>query len=382
MKKNNLNIIQAYQELLENKTILPDRTQEKQIGLFYVLQQLLIERAYRKNFFLQFTKLAFRKKVLPKSVYLYGDVGRGKSMLMDLFFNSLPITQKARYHFHDFMRNNHDVLHQLRTNLPHNKKYKFHEKLYSLWIKKIAQQNILICLDELQITDITDAMIVGRLFEGLSNAGVTLVVTSNRAPDELYKNGLQRESFIPFIEFIKKKWDIFCLNALQDYRLNRLSHLQKTYYDILNDETSQELYHIFDDLTHSAQPQSIVINVKGRNIMLLRTAKKVLFVTFAELCEKPMGAGDYLVIASLFHYVIMENIPKFTREYRNEAKRFVTLIDILYEQRIKFICSAQCSPNELYNEGEGSFEFKRTVSRLYEMQSESLLGTILKINSF
>ena len=300
----------------------------------------------------------------PRGVYLWGGVGRGKSMLMDLFFAHAKIERKRRVHFHEFMQECHERIHRWRQT---NQVSKTSEPIRPL-ARAIAEEARLLCFDEFQVHDIADAMILGRLFYALFELDVVVVATSNRPPDDLYKGGLQRELFVPFIGLIKQKLDVMPLDGATDYRLARLGRMA-VYHTPIGPASSQALAEAFHALTLGAPGQTEQITVKGRVVQVPRAAEGVAWFTFADLCDQPLGAGDYLAIARRYHTVILEGIPEMGPESRDKAKRFVTLIDALYERKVNLICSAVNRPELLYPMGDGAFEFQRTVSRLEEMQS-------------
>ena len=293
-------------------------------------------------------------------LYLYGGVGRGKSMLMDLFFDSAPLIPKRRVHFHAFMQEVHEGIFKARQN--HTK-----DPIEPV-AKTIADGAALLCFDEMQISDITDAMIVGRLFEKLFERGVIIVATSNRHPDDLYKDGLNRQLFVPFIEIIKDKMEVFHVSEGKDHRQNQFSSAE-VYFAPLSADATRALDDKWDDLTDGpAKP--LVLTLKGRDITLPAFNNGAARASFADLCEKPLGAGDFLAIAKAINVLILDDIPILSKEHQNEAKRFVTLIDALYEAHVKLICSADAAPDQLYQQGKGAFEFERTASRLEEMRGE------------
>jgi cell division protein ZapE len=297
---------------------------------------------------------------LPMGLYLCGPVGRGKTMLMDLFFRSVPSPRKRRVHFHVFMLEVHDRIERERrakTDTPIAKV-----------AKDIAAEAGLLCFDELQVDDIADAMILERLFTTLFDAGVVVVATSNHSPDELYEHGLQRERFLPFIALLKKKLYVLELDSGRDWRLARL-HGKKVYHYPLDAAAHAALEHAFAELTDGARGERRTLTVKGRSLAVPRTARGVAWFSFAELCGAPLGTADYLAIAEQFPAVILEAIPRLTPEQRNEARRFNILIDALYEARTLLVASAEVPPETIYTAGDGTFEFQRTVSRLIEMQS-------------
>ncbi len=305
----------------------------------------------------------------PKQgLYIFGEVGRGKSMLMDLFYESATIAGKRRVHFHEFMRDVHRAIHQWRQ-AGHRKEADPIPRL----AREISTAAWLLCLDELQILDIADAMIVGRLFQHLLDNGTVIVATSNRPPSDLYKDGLQRDRFVPFIHLIEDRLDILELNSSRDYRLGRKKGMQ-VWHMPLDQAAEAALDRAFEHLTEGLLPHPSSIVVHGRTVPVPAAARGVARFSFRDLCERPLGASDYLALATHYHTIIVAGIPKLGREKRNEAKRFVTLVDALYEHKVTLVASAATAPEELYTEGEGAFEFQRTVSRLIEMQSEDWLG--------
>lgn len=297
----------------------------------------------------------------PKGLYIYGGVGRGKSMLMDLFFDASPLKRKRRIHFHAFMQEVHDDLHVARQSGV--------QDAIRPVAEKIIKQASLLCFDEMQISDIADAMIVGRLFEFLFDSGVIIVTTSNRHPDELYKQGLNRSLFLPFIELIKTYLVVHNLDSETDHRQNRVSG-QTRYLAPLNIETAAKVDAIWNDLSQG-QSTPISLRQKKRQITIPHHHNGVARASFADLCQKPLGPGDYLLISKSFRLLMITNVPKLNRQNNNEAKRFVTLIDALYEAGITVIITADAEPEVLYEAGEGAFEFERTASRLREMQADS-----------
>ncbi len=305
----------------------------------------------------------------PRGVYLWGGVGRGKSMLMDLFFAHARVQKKRRVHFHEFMQECHDRIHRWRQN---HEVSRTSEPIRPL-ARAIAEEARLLCFDEFPVHDIADAMILGRLFFALFELGVVVVATSNRPPDDLYKGGLQRELFVPFIGLIKQKLDVLPLDGATDYRLERLGRVP-VYLCPDGPEARADLADAFRRLTLDAPGVPEQITVKGRIVPVPRAADGVAWFVFRDLCDQALGAGDYLAIARRYHTVILEGIPAMSPETRDQAKRFVTLIDALYERKVNLICSAAAQPEGLYPAGDGSFEFQRTVSRLEEMQSAEYLG--------
>lgn len=295
----------------------------------------------------------------PKGLYLWGGVGRGKSMLMDLFVETLTVPAR-RVHFHAFMQEIHASIHKARQDGV--------EDAIKPVAKSVSDSVRLLAFDEMQITDITDAMIVGRLFEKLFAAGVVVVTTSNRVPDDLYKDGLNRQIFLPFIDMLKTRMVVHELASPTDYRQDRLAGAQV--YFAPNDAAAKaEISRIWQELTGGEQ-HSLTLHVQGRQIELPRFHNGVARVKFYDLCGRMLGPADYLALADAVRVLIIEDIPRLSRSNFNEAKRFVTLIDALYEAKVRLIVSAAAEPEMLYIEGTGTFEFERTASRLREMQAE------------
>ncbi len=297
----------------------------------------------------------------PKGAYIWGGVGRGKSFLMDLFFDAVPIEAKRRVHFHAFMQEVHTGMHAARQ--------RGIEDALKPVAQAVAAEARLLCFDEMQITDITDAMIVGRLFDELMAAGVVIVTTSNRVPDDLYKNGLNRQLFLPFIARIKDAMVIHHLESPTDYRQHRLEG-SATYFTPADATAREAIDKLWIDLT-GGNWAPLVLTVKGREVVLPGYQNGVARAQFWELCGRMLGPGDYLAIAEAVRVLILEDVPSLGRSNFNEVKRFVTLIDALYEAKVRLIISAADVPERLYVEGEGVFEFERTASRLREMQSAS-----------
>lgn len=295
----------------------------------------------------------------PKGLYLWGGVGRGKSMLMDLFVESLTVPAR-RVHFHAFMQEIHAAIHKARQDGV--------EDAIKPVAKSVSDSVRLLAFDEMQITDITDAMIVGRLFEKLFAAGVVVVTTSNRVPDDLYKDGLNRQIFLPFIDMLNSRMVVHELASPTDYRQDRLEGAQ-VYFTPNDAAAKAEIGRIWQELTGGEQ-DSLTLHVQGRQIELPRFHNGVARAKFYDLCGRMLGPADYLALADAVRVLIIEDIPRLSRQNFNEAKRFVTLIDALYEARVRLIVSAAAEPEMLYIEGTGTFEFERTASRLREMQAE------------
>ena len=308
----------------------------------------------------------------PHGLYIWGPVGRGKSMLMDLFFADAPVARKRRVHFHEFMLEVQARLHSRREKLAAEGAPPEADTIVPI-AREIAQQTRLLCFDEFQVTNIADAMILARLFETLFGEGITVIATSNRKPDDLYKDGLQRDRFLPFIDLIKERLEILELGGEHDYRLDRLRNFD-VYLTPGGAWASAKLDEAFRALSGGADGEPRVLRTQGRDVDIPRAAPGVAMAHYLDWCAKPMGAADFLCIAEHFHTVIVADIPKMGPDSQDKASRFVTMIDTFYEKKVKFICSAATAPSGLYVEGDGAFEFQRTVSRLMEMQSPEYLA--------
>jgi len=381
----------AYKALEQEGEIRPDDDQLRIIHHFERLYSELLEypEVSEKTSALSIKSWRFSHlfrwsggdKKAPRGLYIYGGVGRGKSMLMDLFYDVASVKSKKRVHFHEFMLDVHARMKEWRGLSGKERAARggraSEDDPIPPVARQIAVEATLLCFDEMQVTDIADAMVLSRLFTELLECGVVVVATSNRPPDDLYKDGLNRQLFLPFIERLKKDFDVVTLNGPTDYRYDRLKGMD-TYYYPVNQETTDKLSEAFFRLTdRNVEDRDKVpsdeLMVQGRTIFVPKAARGVAVFSFKRLCANPVGAADYLTIARAYHTVIMVAIPQLSKEKRNEAKRFVTLIDALYEHGVKFLCSAEVPPMELYPAGDGAFEFERTVSRLMEMQSEDYL---------
>lgn len=383
--------LKAYEILLEEGEVRPDDDQLRILRSFERLYNDLLDYPEVQGGSSGFSIKSWRfsnlfrwsggDKAIPKGLYIYGGVGRGKSMLMDLFYDVAPVKAKKRVHFHEFMLDVHARLKEWRglsgkERAARGGRVSEDDPIPPV-ARQIAVEATLLCFDELQVTDIADAMVLSRLFTELLENGVIVVATSNRPPDDLYKDGLNRQLFMPFIERLKANFEVLTLDGPTDYRYDRLKGVD-TYYTPVNAETTAKLSEAFFRLTDRDvedrdKVPSEELMVQGRKIFVPKAARGVAVFSFKRLCANAVGAADYLTIARAYHTVIMVAIPRLGKHNRNEAKRFVTFIDALYEHGVKLLCSAECEPQELYEEGDGRFEFERTISRLMEMQSEAYL---------
>ena len=353
-------IADHYREALARGTIRTDAAQEQVLMRLSVLEEALAT-APAGGILARFRKA----QPSPKGLYIHGEVGRGKTMLMDLFFGHCTAKPKRRVHFHAFMQDVHARLHAARKS--------GQPDAIAPVAKAIAAEARLLCLDEMQITDIADAMIVGRLFEGLLAAGTVIVTTSNLPPGGLYRDGLNRQLFVPFIKLIGERLEVIPLDSSTDYRLGRVK-AHETFLTPISSEADVKLQDLWARLTDTAQGESMEIDVLGRKLHVPQAAHGCARFSFADLCEKPLGPPDYLAIAHNFRTVFVEHIPALGPERRNEAKRFVLLIDTLYDARVRFVATSAQAPEGIYPAGDHGFEFGRTVSRLKEMQSASWWG--------
>ena len=308
-----------------------------------------------------------------KGLYIWGEVGRGKSMLMDMFFELVPHKRKRRAHFNDFMQDAQERIHAHRESFKLGKEKR--EDPIPVIGKALAEEARVLCFDEFTVTDIADAMILGRLFSTLFDEGVIVVATSNVEPANLYKDGLNRKIFLPFITLLQENVDVYCLGARTDFRLEKLDKAP-VYNHPLNQKTETAMQAIWKRLTGTEKGQPLSIPLKGRSFDLPEFTRGIARVTFKALCEEPRSAEDYLALARQAHTVLITGVPVINSENRNLAKRFILLIDTLYDNHVRTIISAAKPPEGLYvaKAGTEAFEFKRTVSRLNEMQSRDYLG--------
>lgn len=359
--------LSAYRALRAEGKLLPDPQQQLTVEKLQSLHHALdhYQDSKGRSGWKERFGLGRRRVDPPQGLYLFGGVGSGKSMLMDLFFATAPLASKRQVHFHAFMQEVQDRLHARRKDEATN------DPLKRLG-QSLASEATLFCFDEFHVVNIADAMILGRLFETLFEAGVVIVATSNFAPDQLYENGLQRENFLPFIALIKKRLDLLELGHGVDYRRGRLAG-REVYLTPLGEETDRRLEAIFADLTEGASPKPEILEVKGRAIAVPKAARGVASFDFSDLCEAALGPGDYLALADRYHTVVLNRVRRLSPEDRNAARRFITLVDALYEARAKLVIGAEVQARDIYREGTAVEEFTRTLSRLAEMRSEDYI---------
>ena len=362
-------MLASYEALIDAGELRPDPEQGAAAARLDALQKTLETSATGGGFL---GKIFGSKQERPRGVYMWGGVGRGKSMLMDLFHDTLPIERKRRVHFHAFMLEVHALLREERAKETGDPVAPVAETL--------ARDVSCLAFDEMVVNNSADAMIMSRLFTNLIvEQGVTIVTTSNREPSELYKDGLNREHFLPFIDLIETELDVLPLNGPVDYRLERLGGMP-TWHQPFGDDATQQVREAFFRLTDYPPEDSEHVPTAeldvggGRTIHVPKSLKGVAVFSFKRLCADARGASDYLAIARSYHTVIIVGIPRLGPENRNEAARFVTLIDALYENKVKLLATADAAPEELYESGTGRFEFERTVSRLNEMQSADYMA--------
>ena len=354
-----LSVTELYEQTLKERGYKSDPAQLRAVAaLQRCHDEWLDYKARRSN---PLTKL-LRHPPLPRGVYMYGGVGRGKSFLMDCFFNAVPLQRKTRLHFHEFMREVHRELADLKGTV---------NPLDELG-KRIARKHRLICFDEFHVADVTDAMILHRLLKALFDNRVSIVTTSNFHPDGLYPNGLHRDRILPAIELLKEKLEIVNVDNGTDYRRRTLEQVT-LYHTPLGAQADAAMEQAFDQLAE-ARDEDRVLHIEHREIHARRRAGGVVWFDFQTLCGGPRSQNDYLELATQFHTLLLSNVPMMPPRLASEARRFTWLVDVLYDRRVKLIMSAEVPAEQLYTEGPLAHEFPRTVSRLHEMQSKEFLS--------
>jgi len=343
-------VVSLYQQNLAKRGFVQDSSQWRAVER---LQQLYEEwSAYKKRRDTALKRLLV-KPPLPKGVYLWGPVGRGKSFLMDAFYLCVPLVRKRRVHFHHFMREIHRELDELKGT----------EDPIAEVAARTARRYRLICFDEFHVSDIADAMLLGRFLEKAMDRGVEFVMTSNYHPDQLYSSGLQRERFLPAIELLKTRLEVVCVDSGTDYRRLKMERVQV--YHLGQDGALSKIFEEIKDVEEEKQP----LDVEGRVIPYRKRAGGLVWFDFQVLCGGPRSYADYVDLTKRFHTVILSGVPRLSARQSDAARRFTWLVDVLYDERLKLVLSAEAPPEELFTEGENAADFQRTVSRLHEMQS-------------
>ncbi|MGA2548774.1 MAG: cell division protein ZapE [Burkholderiaceae bacterium] len=353
-----MNVRDCYNDALSRRGFSADAAQNTAVDrLQRLYEELVIFKAARSNAF----KRLIAHPELPRGVYLWGGVGRGKSFLMDSFYSVVPVRRKTRIHFHEFMRAVHAELEDLKGV----------EDPLDAAAARIAKRYRLICFDEFHVSDIADAMILYRLLSGLFNLGTVFVMTSNYRPDDLYPEGLHRDRMLPAIDLLKERLDVLAVDGAVDYRQRTLERVN-AYLTPLGAETDRALREAFEALAETPD-ESPVLTIETRELKALRRAGGIVWFDFATLCAGPRSQNDYLELASRFHTLILSSVPRMSAGQSSEARRFTWLIDVLYDHRVKLIMSAEAPPEELYTAGALANEFLRTASRIQEMQGAQYL---------
>lgn len=354
-----MSVLDHYRKELAERGYQSDPAQRRAVeALDRCAREWAAYKVRRSNAF----KKLINRPAIPRGVYLYGGVGRGKSFLMDCFYTAVPVVRKTRLHFHEFMREVHREMAELQGTV---------NPLDELGAR-IARRYRLICFDEFHVADITDAMILHRLLDALFANGVGFVTTSNFRPDDLYPNGLHRERILPAIDLLNQKLEVMRVDAGVDYRRRAMEQV-KLYHVPLGPQADAEMNRAFTRLAES-HDEDPVLHIEAREIRARRKAGGVVWFEFRTLCGGPRSQNDYLEIAAQFHTVLLSDVPQMPVRMSSEARRFTWLVDVLYDRRVKLILSAQVAPEALYTEGPLAHEFPRTVSRLHEMQSAEFLA--------
>jgi cell division protein ZapE len=367
-------VAQRYQHLVELGDVTGDAAQRAVASAFdRLIDDIIVKRPARKSSALGWLFAKRREAQEPiKGLYIHGGVGRGKTMLMDMYFDLVPVRRKRRVHFNAFMADAHDRIQKHRLARK-NGEVKEDDPIPPV-ARALAEAAWVLCFDEFSITDIADAMILSRLFSVLFQEGVVLVATSNAAPDDLYRDGLNRQLFLPFVDLLKRHTEVLTLDADKDYRLDKFNHLP-VYMTPIGPDTDRKMDEAWEAVTHGLKEAAAVVAVKGRHIAVPRAAGASARFTFADLCERPLAARDYLAIVTQYDTIFVDHVPVLPEARRNEAKRFILLIDTLYDRQARLVMSAASPPQGIYQgkRGTEAFEFRRAASRLMEMQSKDWL---------
>lgn len=374
---DNINVSMRYDALVRAGTLTDDPAQRKLAReLDRLLAEIRTKRVATKSSALGWLFARKGDKAEPiRGLYVHGAVGRGKTMLMDIFFERVAARRKRRVHFHDFMADAHDRIYAYRQKVK-NGEVKDSDPIPPV-AAELIEAGWVLCFDEFSVTDITDAMILSRLFAELFRRGCVLVATSNVAPDDLYRDGLNRDLFLPFVDLLKRSVTVFNLDAATDYRLEKTARLP-VYHAPLGDDARSRMDAAWDSVTAGKAVAPDELTVKGHPVDVPRAGAGAARFTFAELCARPLGAGDYAALARRYHTIFVDDVPTLSRRSRNEAKRFITLIDTLYDHHSRVFISAAAGPDELMKDERGTeaFEFARAASRLVEMQSRDYLDAV------
>jgi cell division protein ZapE len=367
-------VAQRYQHLVEVGDVTGDAAQRAVASAFdRLIDDIIVKRPARKSSALGWLFAKRREAQEPiKGLYIHGGVGRGKTMLMDMYFDLVPVRRKRRVHFNAFMADAHDRIQKHRLARK-NGEVKEDDPIPPV-ARALAEAAWVLCFDEFSVTDIADAMILSRLFSVLFQEGVVLVATSNVAPDDLYRDGLNRRLFLPFVDLLKRHTEVLALDADKDYRLDKFNHLP-VYMTPIGPDTDRKMDEAWEAVTHGLKEAAAEVAVKGRHIAVPRAAGASARFTFADLCERPLAARDYLAIVTQYDTIFVDHVPVLPEARRNEAKRFILLIDTLYDRRARLVMSAASPPQGIYQgkRGTEAFEFRRAASRLMEMQSKDWL---------
>lgn len=368
-----MSIAERYEVLVREGSIERDPAQLAAVARLDALLQVFVQRKPGKGRGLLGRLFGGGEPEAPiKGLYIWGEVGRGKTMLMDLFFANVPASLKRRVHFHAFMAEVHERVHDFRQRLKRGEATG--DDPIAPVAANIARETHLLCFDEFAVTDIADAMILGRLFTQLFGQGVVMVATSNVAPDRLYEGGLQRANFLPFLKLLGERVEVVHLAARTDFRLEKLEAVEVWHAPL--DASADAAMDAAWARVSGGHDIRETLRIKGRDLVVPRAALGAARFTFTDLCERPLGASDYLVLARRFHTLVIDRIPVMTAAQRNEARRFITLIDALYDHGCKLVASAAAEPHALYTgeDGKEAFEFRRCASRLVEMRSRDYLA--------